>query len=68
MKLISSFRDFQFMTGVNEYPDVEQITGIKFSIQIIAENDQSYIHTGEYETAILLIDGKGELIYQEQTI
>jgi len=39
MKLISSFRDFQFMTGVNEYPDVEQITGIKFSIQIIAEND-----------------------------
>jgi len=68
MKLISSFRDFQFMTGVNEYPDVEQITGIKFSIQIIAENDQSYIHTGEYETAILSIDGKGELIYQEQTI
>jgi len=68
MKLISSFRDFQFTAGIHEYPDVEQTTGIKFSIVITAENDQSYIHTGEYETAILLIEGKGEFIYQDQTI
>jgi len=68
MKLISSFRDFQFTAGTHEYPDVEQATGIKFSIVIIAENDQSYIHTGEYETAILLIEGKGEFIYQDQAI
>lgn len=68
MKLISSFRDFQFTAGVHEYPDVEETTGIKFSIEIIAENDHRNFHTGEYETAILLIDGKGELNYQDQNI
>lgn len=65
--LITSFRDFKFTAGDHEYPDIEQTTGIRFSITIIAENEFRDFNTGEYETAILLIDGKGELKYQDET-
>lgn len=66
--LITSFRDTEFLPGINEYPDVEQGTGIKFSIAILAENDQLYFNTGEYETAILLINGEGELQYKDRNV
>jgi 5-deoxy-glucuronate isomerase len=68
MSLITQFRVKDFKTGFNHYDGVFEKTGIYFDILLIDENTKIEICDTENETAIVIINGKGNIAYQDSKI
>ena len=68
MSLVKIFRDKTFSAGYNEYLTPDDDTGLRFQILQMDANSEETILSNEYETALLVIEGKGTLRYGDQSI
>ena len=63
MSLITQFRDKDFIKGFNHYNGVFEKTGLYFDILLMEENDRIEICEPENEIAVLIINGAGNIEY-----
>ena len=68
MSLITQFREKDFNTGFNHYEGVFEKTGIYFDILLMNENNKTEICDTENETAIVIINGTGNIEYEDSKI
>lgn len=68
MSLVKIFRDRTFSVGYNEYLTPDDDTGLRFQILQMTANSEETIISNEYETALLIIEGKGTLEYGDQIV
>ena len=67
MTLIAPHRS-GFKSGTNSYVETQGKTGMDFDIFIAAENENLELKDDEKEIAIVVIEGKGEIEFQGNTI
>ena len=67
MTLIAPHRS-GFKSGTNSYVETQGKTGMDFDIFIAAENENLELKDDEKEIAIVVIEGKGEIEFQGETI
>ena len=67
MSLITQFRDKDFIKGFNHYNGVFEKTGLYFDILLMEENDRIEICEPENEIAVLIINGAGNIEYNNST-
>ena len=67
MSLITQFRDKDFIKGFNHYNGVFEKTGLYFDILMMDENDRIEICEPENEIAVLIINGAGNIEYNNST-
>jgi 5-deoxy-glucuronate isomerase len=68
MSLITQFREKDFNTGFNHYEGVFEKTGIYFDILLMNENNKTEICDTENGTAIVIINGTGNIEYEDSKI
>jgi hypothetical protein len=68
MSLITQFREKDFNTGFNHYEGVFEKTGIYFDILLMEENKKIEICDAENEIAIIIINGTGNIEYEDSKI
>ena len=66
MSLTIPYRSRQFSTGYNDYDGVEAETGLRFRILSMKAGGEETISSRVYETAVLVIKGKGTIIYNDR--
>lgn len=67
MSLIALHRN-GFKLGTNSYVETQEKTGMDFDILIADENEYFELKDDEKEIAIIVIEGKGEIEFQGNTI
>ena len=64
MTLIAPHRS-GFKSGTNSYVETQGKTGMDFDIFVASENENLELKDDEKEIAIVVIEGKGEIEFQE---